>query len=237
MTHRATPTDVSFPGTPSHKRFALVGPSHAFDPRVDAARGDLADARLADRLFAPHYAVAVLRSVVRDAPLLTSVGGQPLSEIRVGEAFEVLELSREHAWGASPVDGAVGFVPIDALGAFSDADLPEVAPVDDFVTVAEDLIGTPAVAGGRSSAGTDAGGLLFYAFSRAGIRVPRFVDLQATIGHSVGEDAPMLRGDLIFFGDAVGIVTGADHVITVSDTVERVAIAALGDIAARRRLP
>ncbi|MDF0752810.1 hypothetical protein NLU14_21530, partial [Marinobacter sp. 71-i] len=49
-------TSSQSPAGPARKRFSLKGRSVPIDPRVDAVRRDLADVRLADRVFAPHYA-------------------------------------------------------------------------------------------------------------------------------------------------------------------------------------
>lgn len=231
------PPRAASPATPTHKRFALGGRSHDFDPRVDAARGDLADLRLADRLFAPHYAAAVLRTVIIRTPLLDTVAGAAVSELLPGETFEVLELSKGHAWGTSPVDGAVGFANVDALGPHDPNALPQPEIADDFVAVAERLVGISAQAGGRSDAGVDGGGLIFFAFAQSGIRVPRFIDLQATIGHAVGQGAPMIRGDLIFFDGSVAIIVDDVTALHVTDAVVLSPIAELGAITAHRRLP
>ncbi|URW76445.1 C40 family peptidase [Sphingomonas donggukensis] len=256
------------PAQPTRKRFALTGHSHAYDPRVDAARGDLADLRLADRIFAPHYAKAVARNAVTRAPLLAAHGGDPVSEVLQGERFDVLELSHGYAWGMNAVDGAVGFVAMDALGAPFDAThvvcapkaalpmgsrlsagqadgfdaaaiRPLEAPAKDYVALAESLVGTPVVAGGRSSAGIDGAGLVSLALSLAGIRAPRFADIQAdTLGHAVDADAPVLRGDLLFHGGDVAIAIGESTAIHAgAETVARSDIAALGPIDVRRRLP
>ena len=262
--------------TPSRKRLALTARSHAFDGRIDAARGDLADLRLADRLFAPHYAAAVARTATIRTPILGTHGGGAVSELLQGEDFEVLEFSQGHAWGVGAVDGAVGFVLCDALGApegvthivcaskaalpmgtrltadraaafDSGAIRPLAAPIADFAALAETLIGTPSIDGGRSSAGVNCSGLVFLCLSLAGIRAPRFVDLQAAqLGHVVGEDAPMLRGDLLFFADHVAIVADGDsaiHVDAKGGAVTRESIATIVDGGAfgppivRRRLP
>lgn len=264
---------------PTRKRFALTGRSHAFDPRVDAARGDLADIRLADRLFAPHYAAAVSRTAIARAPIRAALakGALPLSEILPGEDFDILELSHGQAWGVSVVDGAVGFVDIAALGPttaaghvvatphadplvggaglpmgarVSDPSLFDASavrtigePHDDFVELAEALVGTPFAAGGRSGAGVDAPGLVFLTLSLSGIAAPRFADLQAErLGHAVGDGAPMLRGDLLYFERDVAIVADNDTAITAGEAgVEAKPIAALieaaGPIITRRRLP
>lgn len=257
-------TNATKIATPTRKHFALGGPSRAFDARIDAARGDLADIRLADRVFAPHYAAAVLRTVLQRTPITTRVAGEPLSEALAGEPFEVLELARGHSWGVSSVDGTVGFVATNALGPYvaathvvnrSSRALPlgtrtsirraDTTPLgvstSDFVAIAESLAAdrVPTVSGGRSGAGVDAAGLVFLCLSLAGVPAPRFTDLQATkLGHLVAESSPILRGDLIFSGDSVAIATGAGTVIYAGAVcVELVDIAALGAIALRRRLP
>jgi cell wall-associated NlpC family hydrolase len=209
---------------------------------VVAARGDLADLRLADRIFAPHYAAAVPRTVVTQAPLLSAHGGDTISEVLAGEPFDVLELSQGSAWGVA-ADGAVGFVPVDALGpaeavthivALPGGALPAGSrlsesaagaydatairlldtPTIDVADAAETLIGTPFSAGGRSSLGCDAGGLIVLALSLAGIAAPRFTDLQAaTLGHAVATDAPVLRGDLLFWGEQAGIALDETRIV------------------------
>ncbi len=235
---------------------------------MEAARGDLADLRLADRIFAPHYAGAVQRSGAIRSPMLAAHGGRPVSELLEGEGFEVLELSHGYAWGVGSVDGAVGFVAVDALdtpravthvvcspGAARpmgtrltaeqaaefdpDAIRPLDAPPKDFVALAEALVGTPAVDGGRSSDGIDAAGLIALTLSIAGIRAPRFADLQAaTLGHEVSADAPVLRGDLLFTASGAAVAIDGTDAIRVDEThVAHAPIASLGDITVRRRLP
>lgn len=85
------------------------------DSRVDAVRRDLADIRLVERVFAPHYAVPVRRTVGRTTPILDAVAGSASSQALAGEPFDVLEFTSTHGWGRSPIDGAVGFVARDSL--------------------------------------------------------------------------------------------------------------------------
>ncbi|WP_162236345.1 C40 family peptidase [Sphingomonas sp. Leaf23] len=96
--------------TPARNRFALRTRSVAIDPRTDAVRRDLADIRLADRVFAPHYAVPTRRMVGTVTPITESPDGAVLSQILPGEPFDVLEFTSTHGWGRSPIDGTVGFV-------------------------------------------------------------------------------------------------------------------------------
>ncbi|MDZ7587973.1 MAG: glycoside hydrolase, partial [Parasphingorhabdus sp.] len=77
------------------KHFALHGPERAFDPRVTAYRGDLADIALAGHLFAPHYAEPMARRCIMPSAMLY---GQPdrrkpaVSQLLHGEPFQVLAI-------------------------------------------------------------------------------------------------------------------------------------------------
>jgi cell wall-associated NlpC family hydrolase len=207
---------------------------------VDAVRGDLADVRLAERIFAPHYAAFILRSAVVAAPIhaSTKAGGTVLSEILPGEGFEVLELASEYAWGKSQGDGTVGFVPVAALGDVDPA-VPAPAAKGDPVALAETLLGAPSRPGGRSPAGFDATGLIQYVLSATGHAAPRFGDLQAeTLGAPVS--GTPARGDLIFFADHAAIMIDAENAIHVGDAVARepldAIVARFGPITSARRL-
>lgn len=87
------------------------------DPRTEAARRDLADVRLADRVFAPHYAAPVPHVVDTRTTLRATrdSDGETLAELNVGEIFEVLELSAGAAWGRAPSIGLVGYVDAASL--------------------------------------------------------------------------------------------------------------------------
>ncbi|BCA58184.1 SH3 domain-containing protein [Sphingomonas sp. HMP6] len=80
-------------------------------------RRDLADIRLADQVFAPHYAASVPRIVVAATPLRqgTDLQSGDLAELAVGDVFEVLEFVKGRAWGRSPAHNLVGYVDADAL--------------------------------------------------------------------------------------------------------------------------
>lgn len=233
------------------------------DRRTVAARGDLADVRVADKVFAPHYAAAVARVAVARAPVVANHGGEPLSEILPGEAFDVLEMSHGLAWGLSVADGVVGYVALNALGApvetshivcagpaagarltaeqAATADARTIRPLDapakDIAALAESLVGTPRATGGRSGAGVDPAGFVHLVMTLAGLPCPRFADLQAELGHAVAGSAPVLRGDLIVTDDGIAVATGEDAAIRVgARAVEAVAVSEL-EITGRRRLP
>lgn len=181
------------------------------DPRIFAVRRDLADARLADRVFAPHYAIAHPCGVIAAAPLFAEprADGDPLSEVLAGERFDLLEKGGDRAWGIA-ADGAVGYIPLAALGPAEPAAATEAAA--DPVAVAEGLVGTPLKPGGRSPAGVDAAGLIYVALTAAGRPCPRFLDMQATLGSEIAVDAAD-RGDVILFADHSGLMADAATLI------------------------
>lgn len=80
-------------------------------------RRDLADVRLAERVFAPHYASPMPR-VVRAATAMRAApapDSEVLAQLVSGDVFEVLELAGSHAWGIAPGTGLVGYIDAAAL--------------------------------------------------------------------------------------------------------------------------
>ncbi len=86
-------------------------------------RGDLADIRLAELVFAPHYAAPLQCVAIRPVTLQSTrdPNSDPLAQILTGDRFEVLELAGRNAWGIAPGIGLVGFVDRTALDLASDA--------------------------------------------------------------------------------------------------------------------
>jgi hypothetical protein len=96
----------------------LAGPSADLDPRFDAFRPDLADAALADRLFAPHYAEPVSRNAGSDGAALyeaASRSAEAVAQLEPNEAFALLDITGDWAWGYRASDHRVGFVPASQL--------------------------------------------------------------------------------------------------------------------------
>ncbi|MFL9841973.1 SH3 domain-containing protein [Sphingomonas sp. ST-64] len=85
---------------------------------TQAARRDLADIRLADRVFAPHYAAPALHTVSVPTSLRAdrSDDAELLATLATGDIFEVLEVSGGLAWGRAPGVGKVGYVAASDLG-------------------------------------------------------------------------------------------------------------------------
>ncbi len=120
---------------PTVRGFRIRGPNRdrRHDPRITAARPDLADVALAGKLVRPHYAEAVIREVaVVRTPLLAEPRGEAeaLSELLLGERFAVLDLAAGWAWGQGLHDGHVGYVEALALAAPAPGERHVVGPSD-----------------------------------------------------------------------------------------------------------
>jgi hypothetical protein len=104
---------------PQRKIYKLSGHSIEGDPRTTPIRGDLADIKLAGKLFAPHYAVPMLRTGIAPVteihaePHATSM---PVSALMHGEEFAVLDIAGEWAWGYCLHDDYLGYLRFAELG-------------------------------------------------------------------------------------------------------------------------
>jgi len=83
----------------------------------DAVRRDVADIRLADRVFAPHYAAPMPRRLAVQASLLATDADDSaiLATLRPGEIFEALDLAGGKAWGIAVAHNLVGYIDAAAL--------------------------------------------------------------------------------------------------------------------------
>jgi cell wall-associated NlpC family hydrolase len=111
-------------------------------------------------------------------------------------------------------------------------------PEQDFVAIAELLLHTPYLWGGKSSLGVDCSGLVQVSLDAAGINAPRDTDLQE---NSLGEPLVLRddllglrRGDLIFWRGHVGIMR--DEAILLHANAHHMLVAAEPLIAARDRI-
>ncbi len=106
---------ASAPPTGQH---TLSGPAEKLDAPHWPVRGDLAHVRLAGRVFVPHYAVPMPRTVIAAGAALR-VTGEAAAEVRDtlsgGTLFNVLDISGGWAWGQVGEAGFVGYVPLEAL--------------------------------------------------------------------------------------------------------------------------
>jgi hypothetical protein len=113
-----TPSNQSL-GGPARRSFALSGPSAVLDPLNNAVRRDVADIRLADRVFAPHYAAPMPRLIATKTRLLATPddSAELLGTLQPGDVFEVLDLAGGNAWGIAVEQNLVGYIDAAALGA------------------------------------------------------------------------------------------------------------------------
>ncbi len=129
---------------------------------------------------------------------------------------------------------------------------PRAWRTDDFVAIAEGLIGTSYLWGGKTSQGLDCSGLVQIALAQAGFDAPRDTDLQeAALGRPVdigGDLSGLRRGDLVFWKGHVGIMRDAEtlvhanahHMLVACEPLrgacERIAKNGAGNISAIKRL-
>lgn len=145
-----------------------------------------------------------------------------------GEAGAFLETTR-------------GFVPKVHLRALGDW-------LADPVTVAEALLGSPYLWGGNTRVGLDCSGLVQLAFHACGRDCPGDSDLQRALGAEIAADAPLRRGDLLFWKGHVALVMDAARLIHanghsmsvavegIADCIARIAAQGGGAVTARRRI-
>lgn len=148
--------------------------------------------------MAPSHKVAALRTFLFPGP---DIKLPPRDALVIGSQVAVRELR-----GAFAVTSD-GFLPAVHLAALE-------AQEADFVEVAARFLGVPYLWGGRSSLGIDCSGLVQSALAATGIPAPRDSDMQEQgLGEAVPVDAPVKRGDLLFWPGHVAIAEDAETLL------------------------
>ena len=100
-----------------------MAPRVVLDPRTNAVRRDLADVRLAEHVFAPHYAEPLRRTVLRDTALRDSPAavGPTIAALKAGDAFDLLDTTGRFSWGIATRQGLVGYIEAEAIGPEAEA--------------------------------------------------------------------------------------------------------------------
>lgn len=168
--------------------------------------------------IAPTHRVRAAEAILHSAPDAASGGSAilPRGALVMGEV--------QGEWLAT----AHGFLPLAALE-------DPATRYPDAAAVAEELIDAPYAWGGRTAKGIDCSGLVQFAWSLAGVRLPRDSDLQlAALGSDKDVDPSALaRGDLVFFPGHVGIMADATTIIHASRRWMAVKAEPLADVIAR----
>jgi cell wall-associated NlpC family hydrolase len=109
---------------------------------------------------------------------------------------------------------------------------PMDQPAADFVTVAEQFVGTPYFWGGRESLGLDCSGLVQQALYATGRACPRDSDQQAAMGEPVDK---LQRGDLVFWRGHVAIMINEADIVHANGARMAVTIEPLAEAIARTK--
>jgi cell wall-associated NlpC family hydrolase len=167
----------------------------------DGYCGWLDEATLGPADPAPTHWVAAAASHLYPEP---RVQARERAALTLGARLQVLEtgLGKEGRFAATPF----GFVPACHLRQIGDW-------AEDRVTVAEQFLGTPYLWGGNSRAGIDCSGLAQAAILATGQACPPDADLQEAVGEALAPDAPLRRGDLLFWAGHVALVVDEARLI------------------------
>jgi cell wall-associated NlpC family hydrolase len=138
-----------------------------------------------------------------------------------------------------------------ALTPFGAVPANHLRPIGDWasdpVAVAHQFLGTPYLWGGNSRLGIDCSGLAQTALMACGMACPGDSDLQQAIGQEIAPDAPLLRGDLLFWKGHVALVMDPVHILHatghymmtvvegLTEAIDRIIAQGGGPVTARRR--
>jgi cell wall-associated NlpC family hydrolase len=185
----------------------------------DGYVGYLQSALLDDAGLAPTHRVAAIRTFLYPGPNLKLPA---ITFLSLNSRVTVAEVHGEYARLAKG-----GWVYAAHLAGIE-------THLTDYVAVAEHLIGTPYLWGGKTSLGLDCSGLVQMALLAAGVQVPRDSDMQEKGLGSPIEVRPDLgglqRGDLVFWKGHVGLMMDATRLVhatahTMTVSVEPLAFA------------
>lgn len=166
--------------------------------------------------FAPTHVVAASQAPVYAAPDESSAA---LAGFTMGSRIA----GREQAGFLATDSGFLPVTHVRPVGVFE----------HDPVAVAERMLGAPYLLGGRSITGIDCSGLVQLSLALCGIPAPRDSDQQRILGDPLPQDAPLARGDLIFFEGHVGLMHSPEDLIHATGFRGETLIEPLATVAGR----
>ncbi|GGL62896.1 C40 family peptidase [Wenxinia marina] len=199
----------------------------------DGYLGWAAGSDLAEPADAFTHVVAAPRTYLYGRPELKA-GDEPLyvshgTRLAAGPTFEDgrwTEVSRLREDEHECKTTSTFYVPIAHLR-------PLDAPESDPAAVAERLIGTPYLWGGNSGFGIDCSGMVQAALHACGIDCPGDSDLQEAIGQDIPPDAPLRRGDLVFWRGHVAMMRDAETMVHANARAMAVSVEGFAEACAR----
>ncbi len=170
--------------------------------RHDGYVGHVDMAALSSPVSRPTHRVSALRTYLFSEPDLKSA------------AYGLLSMNAKITAG----DTHGRFVSANGRGwVFEGHIVPADHAAPDFVSAAERFLGAPYQWGGKESLGLDCSGLVQTSLEAAGIAVLRDTRMQeaefAERFTVIAADAPLLRGDIIFWAGHVGIMVDAANIL------------------------
>ena len=170
-------------------------------------------------LSAPTHRVCVPRTFIYPGP---NIKMPPLNALPLGAEVAIVE--ERDGFMATPELGFIYRKHLEPLG----------ARAPDFVAVAETLLGAPYLWGGKSVMGVDCSGLVQVSLLMAGVKAPRDTDMQeAALGAPLAPDAPLQRGDIVFWKGHVGVMRDAATLLHANATHMQVTSEPLDMVRAR----